>query len=304
MTMENPNFQIPLLPQHLLDSIPHKHLDVPYCGSSSSHKLDIYLPAQGSKPYPVVLHVHGGAFLFGTRRDVNLVPMLRVLQRGYALVSVGYRLSGEARFPALIWDAKAAVRFLRANADCYGIDASRIAAWGPSAGGYIVSMLGVTGGNPAFEDLSMGNAEYSSSVQAVVDWCGPCGGFLGMDPAIEHNGVGDSDHNAPQSPESRLMGAPIPTIPALVELANPCRYASADTPPFLIQHGEMDGTVPVQQSRALAAAIAAAAGSDRVKLETFAGRGHHGEPWYEEPIMSERVLDFLDNVLSNDPGKG
>lgn len=132
--MQDPAFVIPLLPKAQLDAIQHKYLDVPYCDQSENQVLDIFLPDHGEKPYPVILHVHGGAFMIGTQRDDNVEPMLRALDRGYAVVSVQYRRSGEARFPAFVFDAKAAVRFVRASAKEYGFDPDRIAAWGPSSG--------------------------------------------------------------------------------------------------------------------------------------------------------------------------
>ncbi|NLU53049.1 MAG: alpha/beta hydrolase [Clostridiaceae bacterium] len=295
--MQDPSYKIPLLAVEKLASVKNKILDLPYCNQSPSQILDIFFPEMGTGPYPVIMHFHGGAFMFGTQRDVNLEPILRGLERGYAVVSVQYRMSHEARFPALIWDAKAAVRFVRANASKYNFNPDKIAAWGPSAGGYIVSMLGVTADNPAFEDLSMGNKHVSSRVQAVVDWCGPCGNFLYMDSDIISNRIGIPDHNHPESPESRLMGAPIETIPELVKMASPCFYANKDIPPFLIQHGEADPTVPVQQSVRFAKALKEKAGSKKVIFESYPGKGHHGEPWYNEKWLTDRVLDFLDEVL-------
>ncbi len=292
--MEDPKLIIPLLPQATLDAIKHKYLDVPYCKESPAQVLDIYLPETPGH-YPVIVHFHGGAFLFGTQRDMNLVPMLRGLTKGFALISVSYRMSAEARFPALIWDAKAAIRFIRANAKKYNLDTDKIGVWGPSAGGYIVSMLGATNDEPAFEDLDMGNAAFSSSVQAVVDWCGPSGNFLEMDPAIRSNGFGEADHNDPLSPESRIMGAPITTIPELVKLATPSTHLKKSLPAFMIHHGEADPIVPVQQSIAFAEAIVAAHG--QVTLETFSGQGHHGQAWYEEEVMSDKVFEFFQETL-------
>jgi len=292
--MEDPKLVIPLLSQSILDSIPHKRLDVPYCDRSKAQVLDIYYP-DSAGPYPVIVHFHGGAFMFGTQRDVNLAPMLRGLKKGYAIVSVSYRMSGEARFPAMIYDAKAAIRFLRANALHYHLNTEKIGVWGPSAGGYIVSMLGATNDNPAFEDLSMGNAPISSAVQAVVDWCGPSGNFLKMDPAILANGFGEADHNDPLSPESRFMGAPITTIPELVRLATPATHVSHNGPAYLIQHGEADPIVPVQQSIDFANAIKAVGG--QVTLKTYPGKGHHGNPWYEEEWMSDLVFRFFDETV-------
>jgi len=156
-------------------------------------------------------------------------------------------------------------------------------------------MLGATNHNPAFEDLSMGNASFSSAVQAVVDWCGPSGNFLQMDPAIISNGFCDADHNDPLSPESRFMGAPITTIPELVRLATPATHVTKDGPIYLIQHGEADPIVPVQQSIAFADAIKAVGG--QVTLLTTPGKGHHGSPWYEEEVMSDLVFRFFDETL-------
>jgi len=295
--MEDFNFVIPQLSEKILNSIETKYLDLAYANESDSQKLDIYLPENVLKPYPVIIHFHGGAFAFGTKRDDNFEPMLRGLKRGYAIISVEYRMSGEARWPALIFDAKAAVRFIRANANHYGLNADKIAVWGPSAGGYIAGMLGVTNRNPVFEDPGQGNAEYSSEVQAVVDWCGPCGGFITMDKYIKENGIGFPDHNAPDSPESRIMGSPIQNIEQLVYFASPYRYANKDIPPFLIMHGESDPVVPVQQSRFFAEELIKAAGTDKVKLLTYPGKGHHGQPWYDEECISDVVFEFLDDVF-------
>jgi acetyl esterase/lipase len=107
------------------------------------------------------------------KADMQVLPMLEGLKRGYAVVAVNYRLSWEAKFPALVHDVKAAVRWIRANARRYGLDPARIVAWGGSAGGYLASVLGTSAGIQGLEDLSMGNPNQPSNVQAVVDWFGP-----------------------------------------------------------------------------------------------------------------------------------
>ncbi len=105
--MQDPNFKIPLVSKEIIDSIKTKLLDVPYCSNSPSQKMDIYYPnLVSNKPYPVIIHFHGGAFMIGTKGDDALEPMLSGLNRGYVVVSVDYRLSGEARFPAMVYDAK------------------------------------------------------------------------------------------------------------------------------------------------------------------------------------------------------
>jgi len=98
------------------DNIKRKWLDVAYATKSQAQKLDIYIPDEGEGPFPVILSIHGGAFKSGDKGDGQVIPMLEGIKRGYAVVSINYRLSGEAIFPAQIYDVKAAVRWIRANA--------------------------------------------------------------------------------------------------------------------------------------------------------------------------------------------
>ena len=99
-----------------VSAIKRKWQDIAYANLSPSQKLDIYLPDEGDGPFPVIVSVHGGAFMFGDKVDGQLTPMLEGLKRGYAVVSINYRLSGEALFPANITDVKAAIRGVKANA--------------------------------------------------------------------------------------------------------------------------------------------------------------------------------------------
>jgi acetyl esterase/lipase len=182
--------------------ITRRFLDIPYANLSLSQALDIYLPDEGSEPFPVILSIHGGAFMGCDKADMQVLPALEGLQRGYAVVTVNYRLSWEATFPALVQDAKAAVRWIRGNADWFHLDPHRIVAWGGSAGGYLSTMLGVSSGIPELEDLSLGNPEQPSDVQAVVDWYGPTN-FLKMDEQLAANGLPPlegQEHNSVDSP--------------------------------------------------------------------------------------------------------
>ena len=124
--------------------VTRKYLNKPYASLSAAQMLDIYLPEFGDGPFPVIIAIHGGAFMGCDKADLQVLPMLHGLKRGYAVVSINYRMSGEAKFPALIMDAKAAVRWIRANAAQYGFDPTCVAAWGGSAGGYLALMLGVS----------------------------------------------------------------------------------------------------------------------------------------------------------------
>jgi len=243
--------------------------------------LDLYLPEQAEGKLPVVLWVHGGAWRSGSKERC---PAVRLVPRGYAAASISYRLSQEAIFPAQIHDVKAAVRWLRANAARYNLDAQRIAAWGSSAGGHLVALLGTSG---RVRDLEgdLGNPEFSSRVQAVIDFFGPSD-FLQMSKF-----PGKMDHDAPDSPESRLIGGPIQQHPEKVRRADPITYVSRADPPFLIMHGDRDETVPLNQSELLHAALKKA--GVEVTFEVVRGAGHG----FSGPEINAQVDAFLDRHL-------
>ena len=280
------------------DHIKRKFLDIPYAQVSAAQKLDIYLPDEGEGPFPVILAIHGGAFMGCDKADLQVLPMLEGLKRCYAVVSMNYRLSGEAQFPALVQDAKAAVRWIRANAKRYGFNPDKIAAWGGSAGGYLSTMLGTSAGIRELEDFSLGNPDQPCDVQAVVAWYGPTN-FLKMDGQLAESGMeppAGFRHNEANSPESLLLGQMITEVPEKVIAANPETYIHPDMPPFLLQHGIKDATVPVQQSIEFAAKLKQALGNDRVTLELLES-AEHADVAFETAENVKKVLDFLDRYL-------
>lgn len=268
--------------------------DVAYASASPSQRLDLYLPA-GEGPFPLVVWVHGGAWLMGSKQLGPDAVQRRVLDRGFALASIEYRLSDEAVFPAQIHDVKAAIRFLRANRERFRLDADRIAGWGDSAGGHLVALLGTSAGVTALEG-SLGNAGVSSRIQAVVDWYGPTD-FLRMDEQAGRIECGDraTPHTAPDSPESLLVGGLITERPDRVRAADPTTYVDGAEPPFLIQHGTADCVVPYPQSVLLRDALHTAGAGD-VELDLLEGAGHGGPAFAAQRNMA-RVLDFLDRHL-------
>jgi len=292
--MNEPFFQIP---QADVSHIHRKWLDVPYANLSNAQKLDIYLPEEGEGPFPVLFLVHGGAFAIGDKREIQIMPFLEGLKRGYAVVSVNYRLSGEAIFPAGLQDLKASIRWLRANQAQYHLDGNRIAACGGSAGGNYAAMLCLTANVMEFDDQSLGNLDYPCNVQAGVDWFGPTD-FLKMDEQLAESSLGPCDHNEEDSPESRYLGAKITDIPEKVQLANPMTYIHENMPPILIQHGRMDHLVPVQQSIIFAKKIEKLVGPDRYEFEIIEN-ADHGDPLFETQRNMERVFSFLDKHLKN-----
>ena len=279
--------------------VKHKFLNIPYASLSPSQKLDIYLPEDQPDPSPVIVSIHGGAFMGCDKADMQLMPALEGLKRGYAVVAINYRLSWQAQFPALVQDAKAAVRWIRANAQRYRLNPDKIATWGGSAGGYLSVMLGTSSGISELEDLSLGNPNFPCNVQAVVDWFGPMN-FLVMDEQLAASGFApppEMAHNGEDSPESLLLGAKITEIPERVKAANPETYIRSNVPPFLIQHGTLDMVVPCQQSMGLAEKLRTAIGAQHVTLELLEGAGHGEDPLFLSPENINKVLDFLDGYL-------
>jgi acetyl esterase/lipase len=278
-----------------VSTIKRKWQDIAYANLSPAEKSDIYLPDEGDGPFPVIISVHGGAFLGGDKADGQLNPMLYGLKRGYAVVSINYRLSGEALFPANINDVKAAIRWVKANAGAYKLNAKKIALWGGSAGGNLVALAGVSGDVKELEDMTLGNADQSSRVQAVIDWFGPTN-FLLMDKQLKETGNGTPDHSEANSPESKLMGKKITDIPEQVQKANPETYISKDDPPFFIEHGTKDNIVPTQQSGNFYKKLLPVLGSQKVTLVLSEGEGHGG-PQFETKENLDKVFKFLDTAL-------
>jgi acetyl esterase/lipase len=289
---DGPRFHVPLAD---VSHICRKWLDLPYASLSPAQKLDIYLPDKGDGPFLVILYIHGGGFAIGDKREIHVLTFLRGLDRGYAVVGVNYRLSGEAIFPAGLQDVKAAIRWLRANSERYHLDGSRIAACGGSSGGNLAAMVCLTDRVTEFDDPGLGNPEYPCSVQAAVDWFGPTD-FLKMDAQLEESGFGPSDHGEADSPESRYLGARLSYVPLKVELANPMTYVHEHMPPLLIQHGRLDTLVPVQQSMMLVEKLEKYVSPDRFEFDIIEGAGH-GDPLFETDENMQRVFSFLDKHL-------
>jgi acetyl esterase/lipase len=269
--------------------------DLAYATVSSAQKLDLYSPTTGSGPFPVVIMVHGGGFMMGDKSDgAGLAGVDQLLSAGYAVASINYRLSGEVKFPAQINDAKAAVRFLRANATTYNLNPDKFGAWGASAGGNLVALLGTTCSVAELEGADLGNADQSSCVQAVVDWFGPID-FLAMDEQFASTTCPQT-HNDASSPESQLVGAAIQTVPDIVKTTNPMNYITPDDAPFFIQNGSADCNIPPIQSKNFADALSAVIGADKVTYILIDGAGHGGAQFSTDANLA-LVIAFLDKYL-------
>jgi acetyl esterase/lipase len=259
--------------------------NIPYVdGGHANQVLDIYLPETAAdKPLPLVIWIHGGAWLGGSHANPSA---LFLLEEGYAVASIEYRFSQHAIWPAQAHDCKSAIRFLRANAAKYNIDPDRFAVGGESAGGHLAALIG-TSGDVADVEGDLGTTGVSSRVHAVVDEFGPTDLTL---MGEQSNGRSMIQHDAPDSPESRLMGGPIQEKQELAKTANPLTYVDKADPPFLILHGDQDNLVPLAQSEILAKALTDA--GVEVTMQTLEGAGHGG-PQFFSTESREQIKEFL-----------
>jgi acetyl esterase/lipase len=262
------------------------HADVPYAGTNNPRQtLDLFLPKErdSDEPLPLIIWIHGGGWRNGSKNGgIGKVGPL-VASGRYIGASVGYRLTGEAIWPTQIHDCKAAVRWLRTNAEEYGIDPQQIGVWGSSAGGHLVAMLGVSGDAVALEGEVGGPSDVSSQVQCVVDYYGPTE-FLSM-----NDFESKINHDAADSPESLLVGGAIHEKQDIVRSASPLSYVSENDPPFLVVHGTADPLVSIDQSDQLVATLENS-GCDVTYIKIENG-GHGG---FASDELLQRVSAFFD----------
>jgi acetyl esterase/lipase len=207
--------------------------------------------------------------------------------RGYAAASINYRLTGVAKWPAQIYDCKAAVRWLRAHAKDYNLDPDHFGVWGESAGGHLVAMLGTSGGVKELEG-DLGNPGVSSRVQAVCDWYGP------TDLPVLDQEKSAIAWDKPDSFTSKLLGGPIREHLDAARQASPVTWVTKDAPPFLIMHGDKDPLVPFQQGEILDEALRKAGDQSRFILVPRAGHNLHN------PESLKTVCDFFDEHLKKE----
>lgn len=267
-----PNVQIP-------DNV-ERRSDVVYCrGGARDLTLDLFLPKTRAPRVPGVIFIHGGGWRGGTRGQFHRQAAHVASTLGYVGATIEYRLSGEAKFPAAVEDAKCAVRWLRANASTFGVDPNRIAAAGGSAGGHLAAMLGVTDQAAGLEGHG-GYADFSSRVNAVVAF----------------NGVFDLTR-ARQTPAGSeaaggFLGGSSAEQPDLYKKASPVAHVDRASAPFLLLHGTADTTVSIEQSRMMLKQLTDAGVKAEIDETEGAAHGFFNNPPHYQPTL-ERMVAFL-----------
>jgi len=248
-----------------------------------SLKLDLHRP-QTENP-ALIVYVHGGGWRAGSKQDV---PIGKLLDKGFAIASVDYRLSPQAAFPAQVHDIKAAIRFLRANAGVFHINTTKIAIIGSSAGGHLAALVGVTNGNKELEGKVGEHLDQSSDVQVIVSYYGASN----LETILSQSTPKGLEYRIPAL--KLLLGDTPDKKPELAKLASPVAHLDKKDPPLLLIHGDADPQMPPQQSQELAKAYATL--GLPVTLIMLSGSKHGGAEFYDEE-RTAIVAKFLDKVL-------
>ena len=253
-------------------------------------KLDIYQPNDQADNLPLLVWIHGGAWFRGHKErfigmNNNLVN--RVLNAGYALASVSYRLSQQATFPAQMQDCHDAIAYVLDHAEDYRIDNQQMVVMGRSAGGHLASLVATANGSNVTEFYTNG-AVHHFPIVGVVDFFGPSD-FIAM-----RGNTGKVDHDLDDSAEARLLGQNPLKRPDLAKLASPTNFVNSSTPPFLIIHGKADGVVPYSQSILLKSYLDLA----KVKNKLIGVEGAtHGDKVMDGDQYVDEVMEFLEMHL-------
>ena len=261
------------------------HVDLEYAKvDNSTLYVDLYLPSTQGKA-PLIVYLHGGAWRAGNRKDVPVKPFV---EKGYAVASVEYRLSTQAPFPAQIYDVKAAIRFLRAKADSYHLDANRFIVAGSSAGGHLAAEVAVANGNKELEGSEGEYLSQSSDVQACVTYFGASN----LQTLLSQSSEQTQKMRKPAL--QFLLGGQPDEKPELAQLASPVAHVSASSPPMIWLHGDQDPQMPPPQADEMKAAYEKA--GRPFKLVLIPGAKHGGKVFYDAEHV-EMVQQFLDANL-------
>lgn len=264
----------------------------PEPAESRGHKLDIYIPDGTTSPRPAVFWSRGSAFGGDTGKESIGQVAKRFMDAGYIVVGVSVRSSGQVKFPGLVYDIKAAARWIRANAAKYHIDPDRIGIIGTSSGGWVGAMAALTGGVKELEG-TIGVTGPASDFQAAILFYPPTD-LLQMDPWNPARGGNLLIHDTESSPEGRMLGFKPSDSPEKTQQANPIRYVDEKDPPVMIIHGGSDTTVPSNQGESLYMALKNKSRDAVFIFEPYAPHGRN-EAMVEDPQMQAGAYMLTSN---------
>lgn len=280
----------PSLVQNIFPQGTVTYNNVPYADDTlQKHLLDIYIPQNVRNNMPVIVWIHGGAWMMNDKyADMGYMKntIKGFIDSGYALASIDYRFSTDAVFPAQIQDCNQALEYLYQHAEKYKLDKSRMAVVGFSAGGHLASLMALSANN-AIKKFYPGETATHFKLKCVLDYYGPSD-FLALISSS------DTSVNNARSPVTVLLGASPAERPDLAKRASPVTYVDKNDPPFLIVHGEQDESVPQTQSRLLSARLTAAGVKNRLII--VPGAPHYGE-MFDTPDIRQSVFSFLAQYL-------
>lgn len=277
-------------------------VDVPYSlDGDPAQTMDIYYPDE-AKPYKVIVLIHGGNSFGGDKRTISLEPIIReMVEDGYAVASIDYRSPDKATWPAQLYDAKAAIRYIRENGMLYDLDTERIVVWGTSTGAHLALMLGATNENPEYEDLKMGNSKVSSSVQGVVSWFGLSDLVdfpVGADAANEVIGFDIQELLVRDSlalVDGKMSAPRYEEWLETLKNASPIYMVTEAFPPTLLVHGTDDEVIPCKQSILMYREINRRCNDNRATLRILKKAGHDSPVFLDKENILEDIA-WVDQI--------
>lgn len=295
------------------------YFDVAYGNESESQKLDVWLP-EGEGPFPAIISIHGGGFIACDKRYGEMItPMLSGLDKGFAVIGLNYRLCTEAIYPNPVKDIKQGIRFIKAHADEWGINADKLIPWGGSAGAYMCLMACLCGEDPYFDNPNDPNLNISAKVAGGIAWY-PSTDFTTCDEELKTNGILNSFlhyelsdineeyapamplsnecdfpyHDAEDSPSALFLGEPVQSNLGIT--ASPIYRLHKKIPPLFVQHGSADQILPVQQSIRFALKANELCGEERVTLDIIPN-AIHSSVLFETDENLDKIYNFISNKI-------
>lgn len=285
MTQEEKNRQDPEVAEYCeRKEIKRKYVNISYANRTDYEKLDIYLPETGDGPFPVLIDVHGGGWFYGSRSSKRMDPVLLGLDKGYVVVSVDYTLSKYEKFPLQVCELKAAIRFLRKNADKYKLDVNKMAMWGLSAGAHLAMLTAYSADSKMLDDAELSDTTISCRLQALVALYGPVN-------------LGNSDECTEESMESILLGTLPQNSPETVKKANPCTYVTKEAPPTFLQYGDSDEIVSIENGMEIYKTLE----NSRTKQDYYEviHGAKHADKLFRTNENNKKIYEFLELNLMN-----